>query len=360
MHDLIQVNYDSDRPTVLGRDLHKLLEVESKYTTWFRRMCEYGFSESTDFIPFLEESTGGRPTQDHQLTIEMAKEICMLQRNEKGKQVRQYFINLEKAWNTPEMIMNRALKLAERQIKELSLQVEQDKPKVIFAEAVAGSKTSLLIGDFAKILKQNGIDTGEKRLYQWFRENGYIMKRGNRNLPTQQAMNAGWFEIKRSLFYRSNGYLDYSPKAMVTGKGQVYFINKFIQNKKAADMLASHKDNACDDPAASPALTISLSNWKKDVDNVIHRIANEQEGLNTLPGEIRRQSYEQLDKRHGIGVKGLLSRRRQRMEEEGADLAERMAVTILDIIGEHKSLLEGYLEILMEMAEDAGVSVTIV
>ncbi len=121
MNELIKVNYDSDRPTILGRDLHEFLEVESNYTTWFKRMCEYDFIENIDFIPFLEESTGGRPSQDHQLTIDMAKEICMLQRSEKGKIARQYFIQLEKAWNTPEMIMSRALKMAERQMKKLQI-----------------------------------------------------------------------------------------------------------------------------------------------------------------------------------------------------------------------------------------------
>ena len=121
MNELIKVNYDSDRPTILGRDLHEFLEVESNYTTWFKRMCEYDFIENIDFIPFLEESTGGRPSQDHQLTIDMAKEICMLQRSEKGKIARQYFIQLEKAWNTPEMVMSRALKMAERQMKQLQI-----------------------------------------------------------------------------------------------------------------------------------------------------------------------------------------------------------------------------------------------
>ena len=101
MNEIIKVNYESDRPTVLARDLHQFLEIGSEFSHWFKRMCEYGFSEGTDFSPFLTESSGGRPAQDAQLTIDMAKEICMLQRNEKGKQIRQYFLNLEKAWNTP-------------------------------------------------------------------------------------------------------------------------------------------------------------------------------------------------------------------------------------------------------------------
>ena len=86
MNELIKVNYDNDRPTILGRELHEFLEVESNYTTWFKRMCEYGFIEEIDFIPFLEESTGGRPSQDHQLTIDMAKELAIVENNEMGIQ----------------------------------------------------------------------------------------------------------------------------------------------------------------------------------------------------------------------------------------------------------------------------------
>lgn len=110
MNEIIKISYDSERPTVLGRDLHKALEVETPYHKWLPRMCDYGFEEGKDFWTFLSESTGGRPSTDHQLTIPMAKEICMLQRSEKGKMFRQYFINIEEQWNTPEAVMARALK----------------------------------------------------------------------------------------------------------------------------------------------------------------------------------------------------------------------------------------------------------
>lgn len=110
MNELININYeDSNRPTVMGRELHEALGVKTSYKDWFPRMCEYGFTEGEDFSSFLSESTGGRPSTDHQLTIPMAKEICMLQRSEKGKQFRQYFIKVEESWNSPEMVMKRAL-----------------------------------------------------------------------------------------------------------------------------------------------------------------------------------------------------------------------------------------------------------
>lgn len=119
MSDLIKINYDSDRPTVLGRILHEYLEVETPYHKWFPRMCEYGFTEKTDYVTVdknVLRADGALMPQtqsDHQLTIQMAKEISMLQRNERGKEARQYFISIEEAWNTPDAVMARALKMAD-------------------------------------------------------------------------------------------------------------------------------------------------------------------------------------------------------------------------------------------------------
>lgn len=124
MKDLIQIHYDNaDRPTVSGRELWEALEVKTAYKDWFPRMCEYGFSEGKDFCSFLSESTGGRPSTDHQLTIPMAKELCMLQRTDKGKQMRQYFIAVEEQWNSPDAIMARALQLSNAKLKEMQITV---------------------------------------------------------------------------------------------------------------------------------------------------------------------------------------------------------------------------------------------
>ncbi len=123
-NEIIKIIYDesSDRPTVLGRDLHKALEIQTPYDKWFPRMCEYGFKESEDYSTFLSDridGKAGKPRTNHQLTINMAKEICMIQRNEKGREYRQYFLELEKQWNTPEAVMARALKLVDRTITML-------------------------------------------------------------------------------------------------------------------------------------------------------------------------------------------------------------------------------------------------
>lgn len=124
--ELITIKYENDSPTVLGRDLHEALKVSTKYNDWFPRMCNYGFTEGVDFNPLKNEQVrleGDRQVTrtviDHQLTIPMAKEICMLQRSDKGKMFRQYFISIEEQWNTPEMVMSRALKMAENNMKAL-------------------------------------------------------------------------------------------------------------------------------------------------------------------------------------------------------------------------------------------------
>ena len=240
MNEIIKVNYDNDRPTVLARDLHDFLEVKTAFKDWFPRMCEYGFSQGVDFNPLKNEQVrleGDRQVtrmiDDAQLTIEMAKEICMLQRNERGKQARQYFIQLEKDWNSPEKVMARALQIADKKIKRLETQIEEDKPKVLFAGAVETSKSSILIGELAKIIKQNGIKIGPIRLFDWMRQNGYLIRRNGSdyNMPTQRAMEMGLFEIKETSIVHADGHTSISKTPKVTGKGQVYFVDLFLSGK---------------------------------------------------------------------------------------------------------------------------------
>ena len=124
MNELIKVNYDNpEKPVVSGRELHEALGIKTAYKDWFPRMCEYGFKEGIDFCSFLSESTGGRPATDHMLTIPMAKELCMIQRTDIGRKFRQYFISVEEAWNSPEMVMQRALSIANERVKALQLSV---------------------------------------------------------------------------------------------------------------------------------------------------------------------------------------------------------------------------------------------
>ena len=112
MNELIPIQYENEKPTVSGRELHAALEIGSEYAKWFERMCEFGFNEGKDYSSFLtnrSDGLPGKPKTDHAVTIPMAKEICMLQRTAKGKQCREYFISCEEAWNSPDKIMERAL-----------------------------------------------------------------------------------------------------------------------------------------------------------------------------------------------------------------------------------------------------------
>lgn len=230
MNELITVNYDNEQPTVSARELHDFLEVGADFRHWFPRMCEYGFEEGKDFRTFLTESSGGRPAQDAEITIDMAKELCMLQRNDKGKQARQYFLQLERDWNSPEKVMARALQIAHKRIHTLSEKIEQDAPKVLFADSVATSHTSILIFDLAKIVKQNGVDMGGKRLFAWMRDNGYLVRRQGTdyNMPTQRSMELGLFEVKETSVTHSDGHISVNKTPKVTGKGQQYFISKLL------------------------------------------------------------------------------------------------------------------------------------
>jgi len=236
MNELIPINMnDPERITVSARDLHEFLEVETRFNDWFHRMCEYGFDENHDFRFYskMSNTSGGRPAQDAQITIDMAKELCMLQRNEKGKQARQYFIQLEKDWNSPEKVMARALQIANKKLQVLEAQAEENRPKVLFADSVAASHTSILIFDLAKILKQNGVEIGWHRLFDWMRKNGYLVRRdGNdHNMPTQRSMEMGLFEVKETTVSHSDGHISVNKTPKVTGKGQQYFINLFLSKK---------------------------------------------------------------------------------------------------------------------------------
>ena len=239
MNELAQViPINTENPehiTVSARDLHAFLEVKDHFKDWFPRMCEYGFEEGKDFRGFFRESSGGRPARDAELTIDMAKEICMLQRNEKGKIARRYFVELEKAWNSPEKVMARALQIANNQVKQLQAKIEADAPAVFFAESITGADTNILVRDLAKLLAQNGAEIGGNRLFELLRQDGYLIKSGSDyNMPTQRAMELGLFFVKETPRISKEGaVIDRTTK--ITPKGQKYFINKYAPKKALAE-----------------------------------------------------------------------------------------------------------------------------
>lgn len=236
MNELITVNLDTQ--TVSARELHKQVGSTERFSAWFERQLQYGFVENEDYTGCKKFNTlAKQELQDYELSVDMAKEICMVQKNENARKVRQYLIELEKAWNTPEQIMARALKMADKTIEQLKTdnkaleqKIEQDKPKTIFADAVSTSHTSILIGDLAKLICQNGVQIGQKRLFEWMRQNNFLIKSGSsRNMPMQRYVEQGLFEIKESNVQNPDGSVRITKTTKVTGKGQIYFVNQFLK-----------------------------------------------------------------------------------------------------------------------------------
>ncbi len=227
MNELIKINYESDRPTVLARDLHEFLEVKTAYKDWFPRMCEYGFAEGEDYCSFLSDRSDGlpgKPRQDAQLTIDMAKEICMLQRNEKGKQARQYFLQLEREWNSPEAVMSRALRMAEERLERfktinanLSVQNAIMQPKAEYFDGLCDRESLTGVRETAKLLglKQNDF-------VKWLIDHKYIYrdKRG-RLMPYAEHVDSGLFTVKETY----NDKTDWTGVQMlITVKGKERFM----------------------------------------------------------------------------------------------------------------------------------------
>lgn len=232
MNELINVNLDTQ--TVSARELHKEVGSTERFSNWFERQLQFGFVENEDYTSvksFTVVNNGAkRELDDYELSVDMAKQICMVQKSERARAIRQYLIDLEKAWNTPEQVFARALKMADKAIENLQTQISKMKPSALLGKAITTANTSILVGDLAKILKQNGVEIGAQRLFQWMRNNGYLIKRKGTdwNLPTQRSMEMGLFEIKESVHIDGNGCNKISRTPKVTGKGQQYFVNKFL------------------------------------------------------------------------------------------------------------------------------------
>lgn len=182
MNELIDVTLNENQdPVVSARQLHKSLEVKTRFSQWVEQNFKM-FKENEDFTSVvgttLVNNGAVRKLQDYAVSIRMAEHLAMMSKTNKGHEVREYFIQVEKDFNSPE------------KINKLQAQIEADRPKVLFADAVSASKSSCLIGELAKILKQNGIDIGQNKLFQWLRSNGYLIsRRGDSwNQPTQKSM----------------------------------------------------------------------------------------------------------------------------------------------------------------------------
>lgn len=231
MNELLKVEINEKQEQVVSaRRLHEFLQSKERFSKWFEKVLEYGFEEGQDYTPYqMVHPQNHQEIFDYMMKLDMAKEAAMVSRLPMGKQARQYFIQLEKDWNSPEKTMARALLLADKKIKEQAAKIEADKPKVLFAESVAVSKGTMLVRELAKLITQNGYEIGERRLHQWLRDNGYLIKKPGRDYgkPTQRAMQQELFEISETTINHNSGVITTKTTARITGKGQIHFLNKF-------------------------------------------------------------------------------------------------------------------------------------
>lgn len=224
MNELIVTSRNSQGDIVVsGRELHEFLEVKTAYKDWFPRMAEYGFEEGIDFSSFLSESTGGRPAQDHLIKVDMAKEISMLQRTEKGKEARQYFLKLEKMWNSPEMVMKRALEFANKQVEDMKSKMLEVKPKVEAHDKFISGENHQNVGQAAKVL---GI--GRNKLFAELRKRKIFM---GDNTPYQKYIDRGYFVVKEKPIKMGEQVIN-KPQTYVTAKG-VDYLSRLLDEKIA-------------------------------------------------------------------------------------------------------------------------------
>lgn len=255
MNELIKIEMNENQEIIVsGRELHKGLGVESRYNDWFKRMLKYGFEENLDYIAITQKKVTAQGNEttyiDHVIKLDMVKEICMLQRNDKGKKFRKYFIECEKRLKEqqlPQLTRKEELQLqlfsedslevvnahkelvkieVEEATKPLLGKIEEDKPKVDFAETISKTSDSISIGDFAKLIKDEGIKLGRNKLFEWLRDNKYLMKD---NKPYQKYIDNGYFEIIEYSYNTPYGS-KFGIKTLITGIGQIKIIEK-LRNK---------------------------------------------------------------------------------------------------------------------------------
>lgn len=236
MNELIPVTMNNEGiPTVSGRILHQFLEVETRYNDWFSRMCEYGFTENVDFISFTQNGVkpqGGRPETDHAITLDMAKELSMIQRTPKGKEARQYFIDVEKAWNSPERIMERALLIAQTNINKLKLEskvkderIKELTPKADYYDLILSSKSLMCT---TVIAKDYGMSTQEFNVM--LHKFTVQYKQGDTWFLYSKYQDQGYVHSTTVPITHSDGRVSLKITTKWTQKGRI-FLYEFLKSK---------------------------------------------------------------------------------------------------------------------------------
>lgn len=234
-NQLIKVEVKNNQQLVSARELHKGLGLTGRFSRWFNNNSEF-FEENTDFYKCTSSTVVNngavRILDDYLLTVSMAKQLAMMARTERSKLYREYFLDLERKWNSPQEVVKRGYAILQDENTQLRIENKTMKPKALFADAVSASNKTILIGDLAKILKQNGVNIGSVRLFRWLRKHGYLIKRdaSDYNMPTQKSMERKLFVVKETVITHSDGHTTISKTPKVTGKGQIYFVNKFLKS----------------------------------------------------------------------------------------------------------------------------------
>ena len=241
MQELIKVNVNENQePIVSARELHKVLGVSKRFSAWWTTQIGYGFEEGQDYVGctcrYAANQHGGeQELQDYAIKLDMAKELAMVSKTDKGKEVRKYFIQIEKDFNSPEKIMARALLIANKQISTLQAQIEEQKPLVEFAEVVANSSDHIDMNEMAKLCNKenvtiNGKTIGRNKLFAYLRDNEILMEN---NLPYQRYIDSKWFSVVETTKRTPYGDKIFS-KILVTGKGQIKIVEK-IRSEQSED-----------------------------------------------------------------------------------------------------------------------------
>ncbi|WP_429976307.1 phage antirepressor KilAC domain-containing protein [Enterococcus sp. DIV0086] len=223
MNELVRVtSNENDEQLVSARELHKSLELKTRFSQWVTQNFKL-FRKNIDFTSVVSTAVVNngalRELQDYALSVEIAKHIVMMTGAPKGFEVRDY-ISVEQAWNNPDVFVKRAVLIQQKKIDTLQLENQELRPKALFADAVDASKTSILIGDLAKLIKQNGVDIGQNRLFQWLRDNGCLIARKSEsyNMPTQRSLELDIAEIKERTHNNPDGNIQISRTLKITGK----------------------------------------------------------------------------------------------------------------------------------------------
>ena len=249
MNELIKVENRNGELLVSARELHDRLGIETRYNDWFKRMLKYGFEENNDYIPITQKrvtAQGNETTYtDHILKIDCAKEICMIQRTDIGRECRKYFLECERKlkdivdpkaqllleiYNGGQGGVLAAKQLTEIEVREATQplldKIEEDKPKVTFADRVLRSKDNILVRQLAKIASDEGYKIGERKLYNKLREWGYLLKGSTE--PSQRMIDSGYFVIKVSTIDTPYGIKE-TKTTLVTPKGQIKIVEKLLK-----------------------------------------------------------------------------------------------------------------------------------